>query len=479
MLRQLAAFALTVSLLGLIGCGGGTETPREPPPPLVSVVEARTMTVPQLAKPNGTTRALQEVSIRARVRGFLKEQHFEEGADVKAGQLLFVIDEEPFQVALEAARAKQAEAEAALEKAQKSKMREVAAAQVALDRAVLLLARIEEARQRALLARKAAAQQDVDRAEATREKNEAQVEADLANLEQAKTDYEINILTAKASLDAARANVRDAEINLGYCRMIAPIDGRIGEAKVEVGNLVGPASGSDYTELATIEELDPMGIDIQVSSRYLLRATALIKNGLALQIERPGLEGERNHPYPGTAFFIDNTIDPTTSTFLVKGRVPNPQKTLLPGDYVKVNITVGEIPNAVVVPEQAVMEAQGGSIVYVVDKSSKVAIARVQAGSTYEGLRVVESGLEPGQTVIVEGLQLVRPGMTVQTEPAALPTNLGTASSRSTSTPEATQPAPASAPPTPEKTPADGANATAKDVTKDQENANTRDETRP
>ncbi len=272
-----SALAPVLVAMALAGCDSSGNAPRVPPTPIVNVFPAQTMNVPVEASPTGTTRALQDVSLRARVRGFLKEIHFKEGDDVKTGQLLFVIDEEPFQVALQAAKAQLAEAEASLQKSRDSKGREVAAAQLAVDQALLALARVEEYRQRSLFNRNAASQDEVDRAAANRQKNEATVEADKANLAQSKTDYDVNILAAQANVDQAQANVRDAEINLGYCRMYAPIDGRIGEAEVKIGNLVGISStGGDYTELATIQQLEPMGVDIHPSSRYLDQATKLI-----------------------------------------------------------------------------------------------------------------------------------------------------------------------------------------------------------
>jgi membrane fusion protein (multidrug efflux system) len=402
------------------GCQPRVASGNTPPPPIVTVAEARRMTVPVLASPIGTSRALKEVSLRARVRGFLAEQHFEEGSDVKAGQLLFVIEEEPYRVKVASAQAQLAAAEAALEKAKQSKIREVATAQLALDVAGLALARVEEARQRILLQRRAASQQDFDQAEANRQKGEAQVEADRANLQQAKADYDINILTAEASIAAARSAVREAEIDLGYCRMSTPIAGRVGEAKVKLGNLVGPSAGSqEFTELATVQQLDPMGVDLQASSRYLDRATRLIRDGLPVQVTRPGIEGDEAQVYSGKALFIDNAIDPTTSTVLIKAQVANPDETLLPGEYVKVGVTVDQLRDAVVVPEQAVVETQAGPTVYIIDQGGKVAVAPVKTSITYDGLRVIEAGLEPGREVIVEGLQLVRPGMIVKAERAA------------------------------------------------------------
>jgi RND family efflux transporter MFP subunit len=403
------------------GCSPKVGAARTPPPPVVSVVEARRMTVPIMAEPIGTTRALQEVSIRARVRGFLKEIHFEEGADVKKGQLLFVIDEEPFQAKLDDAQAQLEQAEAALKKAKDSKAREVASAQLDVTRSMLALSEVEERREQILLKRNASSVEDVQRKQAIRQKDAAQVEADKAKLEQAKADFGTYITAAQADVAAAKARVTEARIDLSYCRMSSPIDGRIGLAQVKRGNLVGPLSaggGSDYTELAVVRQLDPMAVDIQAPSRYLDRVARLIAQGLPVVVFRPGLEGEEDRRFPGKATVIDNAIDPTTSTFKIQAEVANPEKVLLPGEYVKADIKAGEVKDAVVVPEQAVVETQAGPTVYTVDRQGKVAVAPVRATITYEGLRVLESGLEPGQPVIVEGLQLVRAGMTVKAEPA-------------------------------------------------------------
>jgi RND family efflux transporter MFP subunit len=379
------------------------------------------MTVPVMVEPIGTTRALQEVSIRARVRGLLKEIHFQEGAEIKKGQLLFVIDDEPFQAKLADAQAALEQAEAALKKAQDSKAREVAQAQVTVGQSMLALAEVEERREQLLYKRNASTLEDVQRRKAMRQKDAAQLEANKASLEQANADYETAIIAARADVAGAKARVTDARIDLSYCRMSSPIDGRIGLAEVKLGNLVGPATGGgsgDYTELGVVRQLDPMGIDIQASSRYLDRVTRLIVQGLPVEVFRPGLDGEEARRHRGKATVIDNTIDPSTSTFLVRAEVANPEKSLLPGEYVKVDAKVGEVGDAVVVPEQAVIETQSGPAVYTVDGQGKVAVVPVRATITYEGLRVLESGVEPGQNVIVEGLQLVRAGLTVKAEPA-------------------------------------------------------------
>ena len=178
------------------------------------------------------------------------------------------------------------------------------------------------------------------------------------------------------------------------------------------------AEVADYTELAVIRQLDPMGVDMQVASRYLDRVTQLIAQGLPVEVYRPGLQGEEARRFPGKATVIDNTIDATTSTFRVQAEVPNPQKTILPGEYVKADVKVGEARDAVVVPEQAVIETQAGPSIYTVDSQGKAAVAMVKATFIYHGLRVLESGIKPGQKVIVDGLQLVRPGMAVKAESA-------------------------------------------------------------
>jgi membrane fusion protein, multidrug efflux system len=419
--RRASGFAVAaVALLAFSGCQRPAAQ-AAPASPTVGVVRSRRMTVPVQVTPNGTTRALESVTIRARVRGFLTERHFAEGAMVKKGQLLLVIDEEPYRVALQSARARLAEAEAAVKKAEESRGREVSASRLELDGAQLALARIQEKRSRTLLSRGAGSAEDLDKSEADRKRWEAQVESDRANLAQATADYDVGIATARAQVAAARADVRDAELNLGYCRMYSPIDGRIGEALVKVGNLVGPeqAGGGAFSALATVQQLDPIGVDLRLSSRDLDRTTELTRRGLAVRLTRPGPAGPEEYPHEGRCYFIDNTVDEMTSTFLAKATLPNPGGKLLPGEYVKVRMVVDRLQDAVVVPAPSVTETEAGAVVHVVDEGGKVAVRRVVAGPAYEGMRVISEGLDPGVPVIVEGLQMIRPGLPVKAEPAA------------------------------------------------------------
>jgi membrane fusion protein (multidrug efflux system) len=411
-----ASSCLTAMILILVmGCGSTGEPPRVPPPPTVTVVVSRKMTLPLLVKPIGTTRALNDVTIRARVKGFLEEKHFDDGKNVKKGQLLLVIEERPYQVQLEATKAQLAAAKAGLEKATVSKVVPISQAKLALDEAQLSLDLIEQRRARNLLARNAASQEDYDKAEAQRKKSAAQVESDKASLAQAEADYKIDIANAKAEVSRAESAVEDAEINLGYCRMFAPIDGRIGELKVKLGNLVGDTGSTD---LVNLQQLDPMGLDLLPAARYLPVATSLQdQGGIAVNV---AIEGERPHPHVGKTIFVDNKVDIETGTFLVRADVPNPDGSILPGQYIKASIIIGKYVDAIVVPEQSVLEGQEGTRVYVVDADKKVQSVKVVPVDDYQGLRILESGLAAGQMVIVDGIQFVKPGQTVKVEEVPL-----------------------------------------------------------
>ena len=264
--RGPAAWIVLVPFI-VAGCGQA-NTFAPPPPPEVTVARPVRRAVTNYLEATGTTQPLLSVDIRARVKGFLKERHFKEGSMVKKGDLLLVIDEESFQVSLDEAKTRLDEAEASLLKAKQSRAREVARAQVALDESQLRLARLAEARRRNLATRHASTQEEADQAEASRKKSEAQVEASRAHLEQAVSDYETNIISAEATVRTMRTTVKNAQIELGYCRMFAPIDGRITRVNIHVGNLVGDAQSS---LLATIVKLDPIYAYINVNELDLPR----------------------------------------------------------------------------------------------------------------------------------------------------------------------------------------------------------------
>jgi membrane fusion protein (multidrug efflux system) len=418
-MRMLLASSSTALLVvGLAGCNRRTEAQRVPPPPVVTVVRAEKRNVPIVVSAIGTTRALNEVAIRARVAGFLKEgppSLFQEGRNVQAGQLLFVIDEEPFQAAVASAEAVLEQAQAELKQAEESQAVAIAKARLQVSEAALALAQVQEARSRRLLERVSITRDEYDESKANLDQARADVATKKADVEQARVDYNSNIALAKAKVDKAKADLTNAQLELSYCRMISPINGRIGEARIKLGNYV--TGLNDNNTLALVEQLDPMGVDFRPSSRHLPMITRLVEGGLTVRLF---VQGDRPFPHEGRLIFLDNVVDPTTSTFLLRASVPNPEETLLPGDYVKVNTEIGEYQGAIVVPEKAVVQGQAGASVFVVDDKDTVVPTVVKPVDVYQGLRVLEAGLEPGQRVIVEGLQLIRPGLKVQAEEVPL-----------------------------------------------------------
>lgn len=388
----------------------------EPPPPEVTVALPVQQDVTNYFETTGTTQPVMLVDIRARVRGFLKERHFQEGSLVKAGQLLFVIDEEPFRVQLEQTRIRQTEAEAALKKARQSRAREVAKAQLALDESQLALAKIVESRQRSLIERGASTREELDQAEANRKKAAAQVEATRAQMGQANADYDNNILAAEANAGAARTAVQNAEIELGYCRMYSPIDGRISRLNLNIGNLVGDGEAS---LLATVVSLDPVYAYINVSENDLLGFRKNIEGdtsddpnqkGAVMEL---GLANETGYPHQGHIDYRDPAVDPGTGTLRVRGVFSNTDGTILPGMFVHIRIPSGTQTDALLVPDRALGTDQSGQYLLVVGDKNIVEYRPVKVGSLVGEMRVVEGKIGPKDRVVIEGLLRARPKIPV------------------------------------------------------------------
>jgi RND family efflux transporter MFP subunit len=209
-------------------------------------------------------------------------------------------------------------------------------------------------------------------------------------------------------VEADRAAVEQAQINLGYTTMRAPTSGRIGRRQVDVGNLVG---GGQDTLLASIVQLDPIYVYFSVPERDV--PTLLAQRGKRALPVTLALGDRTGHPHQGRVDFVDTTVDASTGTFKVRAVVPNPSRVLLPGQFAQVRLSLGERPDTVLVPQAAVMEEQGGQAVLVVGPDRKVEARPVMIGASFEGLRIVDRGVRAGEEVIVEGLQKVRAGMTV------------------------------------------------------------------
>jgi RND family efflux transporter MFP subunit len=410
--------SISRSLLVAIAISGCTETNQyvEPPPPRVTVVRPVQRAVTEYLKATGTAQPFMSVDIRARVRGFLKERLFKEGARVEKGQLLLVIDEEPFRLALDQAKLRLAESEASLVQAQQSRAREVARAQVALDVSQLNLAQTAEARQRSLSRRGAGTPEEMDQSVANRQKCEAQVDAAHAKLEQAESDHKTTINAAVANVNLAKMAVRNGEIELSYCRMTAPIDGRISRLNYHVGNLVGDGQSS---LLATIVKIEPIYALINVSESDLLHYKALAgKSGHAEENESSmmmelGLANEQGYPHRGQVDYQEPAADPGTGTIRMRGIFPNPAGSILPGFFVRVRIPARQRDSALLVPERALGTDQSGRFLLVVGKDDIVEYRSVKAGEKLDELQVVEGDISVHDRVVVDGLLQARPRLKV------------------------------------------------------------------
>lgn len=353
----------------LTACGGSQEEAAgQAPPPGVLVAPVELKSLRERSEFVGRTLAVNDVSVRARVEGYLLEVPFQEGADVTKGDLLFVIDPAIYEAKVKAAEGAVAEAQAALTRAKR-----------------------DFARYKDLAKKNVASKQQLDKARA-------------------------DMLEAEARLKSAEAALLEARVNLEYTRIRAPIDGRVGHIAVSVGNLVGPQSG----ELTHLVELDPIYASFSVSERDFLNFRKLQQEGAesvsGIEV-RLLLPNGALYPETGTIDFIDNRVNPRTGAILVRARFANPDKVLVPGINVTV-VLVGQKPKeALLVPQAALMEDQAGQFVLVVDRDETVARRGVHLGRVEGAYRVVRDGLNPGERVIVEGVQKVRPGMKVTTKP--------------------------------------------------------------
>jgi membrane fusion protein (multidrug efflux system) len=337
-------------------------------PPAVTVVPVEQREITPSVTFTGRIEAKDKVDLRARVEGFLEQRLFEEGQEVKAGDLLFVIEKAPYKAQIETVDAT------------------IARAQATLD-----LAEIERRRQSELVKKQATAQARLD--DATAKAGEA-----------------------RADLRRQQANLTQAELDLGYTDVKAPITGRIGRASFSVGDFVGPSSGT----LATIVSQDPMYVTFPVTQRQLLtvRKSGTDPRSVAVKVR---LADGSAYDQVGRINFVDVQVDPGTDTVQVRATMANPQRILVDGQLVTVVVETAKPEPALVVPQAAVQIDQAGRFVLLVTKDNKVQVQRVTIGDERDGLYVVRSGLQAGDRVITEGLQKVRPGMVVDPAEAAVP----------------------------------------------------------
>jgi multidrug efflux system membrane fusion protein len=379
----LGALGLCLLLAALTaGCGPRPAPAASPGPPVIPVSQPVRRDVTDYADFTGRTDAVESVGIRARVTGYLLNIPFKEGAEIKKGDVLFEIDPRPYQAQLKEAQS-----------------------QVAVNRASLKLAQANLARDEPLAATGAVTAQQIDQ--------------DRAAVDQ-----------AQAMVDATLATVEVYKLNLEFTKVTSPIDGMVSRYYLTVGNLVM----QDQTLLTTVVSLDPMYAYFDMDEPTLLRIRRAINEG-KIKL-RPGenipvlmgLQGEEGFPHQGSVNFVNNVVNPSTGTIAVRGVFPNPlppggRRLLSPGMFVRIRLPIGQAHPALLVIDRAVGSDQGLPFVYVIDAEHKVQYRRVATGALQDdGLRVVESGLQPDDWVVTGGLQQVRPRMEVQPEQMPMPT---------------------------------------------------------
>ena len=369
---------LALPLAALLNsCGKKEAAPPPPPPAEVSVIAVMSEPVKLTTELPGRINPMREAQVRARATGILLKRLFEEGSNVKEGQVLFEIDPIPLQASLNSANAATAKTEAAL-KASKA-----------------TVARYEE-----LVKINAISKQVYDEAVATLGQNEA-------------------------DLRATQAAAQTATLNLGYAKVNAPISGRIGKALVTEGALV---SATEATQLAVIRQLDPVYFDFTQSSTEVLRLRRAVENG-SLQSVTGGeasltliLEDGTAYAHPGKLLFSDIAVDPTTGTVTLRAEIPNPENILLPGMFARAQVVEGVRTNALTIPQRTINRgAAGASTVLVVNDQNKVDLRTIEIDRTIGTIVVVAKGLKAGERVIVEGTQKAPPGSTVKPAPFVSP----------------------------------------------------------
>jgi membrane fusion protein, multidrug efflux system len=398
----------------LTGCGRQQKAP-PPPVPEVAVVTIQPQPLVLTTELPGRTSGYRVSEIRPQVSGLIQKRLFAEGSDVKAGHVLYQIDPAPFQAAYDSAQASVVASEKAADRTRAALGASIAG--VTRQQATLTLAKMNRQRLVNLFERQSVA---------TRERDQAVTDADVAEatLRAAKAQVESDqaaVAAAEAAVKQARAALETARINLGYTKITAPISGRIGRSGVTEGAIV---TAYQSAPLATIQELDPIYVDVPQSTVELnrlkrgLKDGRLIGTGADMKQVKLVLDDGTVYSHEGTLKFRDVTVDPTTGSVILRIVVPNPQDVLLPGMFIRAIIEEGVDPRAILVPQQAVFrDSKGNPNALIVDAEGKVQPRRLQADRAIGDAWLISSGLVQGDRVIVEGMQKVRPGASVKTVP--------------------------------------------------------------
>ncbi len=429
--------ALTV-IVGVLIAGRSNKPVQAAPRPLdVEVVRVEQKDVPVYSEWIGTTEGIVNADIKAEVTGYLLRQDYKEGSFVKKGQLLFELDPRPFQAALDQANGLVAQFQGQLEQAYSQVTQ--AEAQVAQANSQLLQSQAQLAQAQAnqvktqldvnkyapLAEQKAVTQQDLDNAVQGNVVARAQVEAARAGVETARAQLraanaqigtaKAAINTAKGQVENAKAAVRTAQLNLGFTRIISPIDGIAGIAQAQVGNLISTTSAP----LTTVSTVDPIKVYFTLSEQQYLNFTRrnLIearRGASVVQIELELILADgTTYPQKGSFFFADRQVDQKTGAIRMAGIFPNPGNVLRPGQYGRVRAVTATRSDALLVPQRAVSELQGSYQVAIVGGDNRIEMRTVKVGERSGSQWIIEDGLKAGETVVVEGTQKIKPGAVV------------------------------------------------------------------
>jgi membrane fusion protein, multidrug efflux system len=414
-LQWFVIFPLALAIVSAAGCSKGNAERTGPPPPAVSVMEVQPRTVPIYGEYAAQTFARDAAEIRGQVDGYIRKRLFKTGADVKAGDILYILDLRPYEAEVAKANGDVAQSEANVEFAKQQVALLQAQADLAQAEANELKSKQDVDRLTPLVKQDAASQQDLDDATAALKANQAAVAARKANVQQTGLSTRIQVATSSAQLQANQALLRTAQINLEYATVVAPISGRVGDSAIQPGGLVTKNSTSPLT---TIVPLDPIWVRFKVSeSDYL----TFLKHAGSDDLRHSPLElllaDNSVFPSPGHVQNSTNQVDLKTGTLELQATFPNPQHVLLPGQFGRVRVRIRDRQNALLVPQRAIAELQGIQSVMTVGPDNKAQARSVVIGDHAGGDLVVEQGLKPGDRVIVEGLMVVRPGSPVTPQP--------------------------------------------------------------
>src|SRR6266478_5129818 len=397
---------IVTSVIGSVGCSSSTQGAKTAEPLVVEVVRVEQKNVPIYTEWIGTTDGVVNADIKAQVSGYLLKQDYMEGSFVKKGQLLFEIDPRPFQAVVDqgAGQLAQANGQVAQAKAQLTQ----AEAQLAVAESNQVRTQLDVDRYIPLAKQQAITQQDLDNATQNNVASKAQVQVARAQIE-----------TAEAAVQAVKATVENAQLNLGFTRLTSPIDGIAGQAQQQVGALVNPSSGP----VTTVSTVDPIKLYFTVSEQEYLDFHRRYSTPATLDAERKQLRLEliladgNTYPQNGSFYFADRQVNQGTGAIRVAGLFPNPGNLLRPGQYGRIRTSTRTQEHALLVPQRAVTELQGAYQVAVVGGEDKIDIRNVRPGDRIGAQWIIEEGLKPGERVVAEGVQKVRPGMTVHPRP--------------------------------------------------------------